>query len=158
MVTTRNLTVNAPAETIFENPYFRIPIRRRRCLIPVSGFYGWRHERDRKERYYITVKEQAVFSLAGIFDCWKRLDTDEPVMTYSIVTTEANPMMRYIDNANYRMPVILHAGDEERWLDPELTDLEIESLLKPYPNAAMLGEAVRNGYGSSASVSVPVSA
>ena len=44
VVTVRNQTVNARAETIFENASFRVPIRQRRCLVPVSGFYGWRPE------------------------------------------------------------------------------------------------------------------
>lgn len=34
VVTVRNQTVNARAETIFENASFRVPIRQRRCLVP----------------------------------------------------------------------------------------------------------------------------
>ena len=47
-VTIRNQTVVACAETIFENASFRVPIRRRRCLIPVSGFFGWHHGQAQK--------------------------------------------------------------------------------------------------------------
>ena len=51
-VTIRNQTVVACAETIFENASFRVPIRRRRCLIPVSGFFGWHHGQAQKILVY----------------------------------------------------------------------------------------------------------
>ncbi|WP_419511188.1 SOS response-associated peptidase [Alistipes sp.] len=142
-VTLRNQTVNARAETIFENASFRVPIRQRRCLVPVSGFYGWRHEQNRKIPLYVTLKERPLFSLAGIFDCWYCSATAALTMTFSIITTEANPLMRYVDNANCRMPVILRPDDEERWLNPELSDRQIAALLKPYPEQELYSEPVR---------------
>ena len=124
----------------FENASFRVPIRRRRCLIPVSGFFGWHHGQAQKTPYYVTVKDRPVIALAGVFDCWIDRDSDEVVMTYSVITTEANPMMRHVNNRDCRMPVILHDGDEERWLHPELSDGQIAALLKPYPEQMMVCE------------------
>lgn len=145
-VTIRNQTVNARAETIFEHTSFRVPIRRRRCLVPVSGFFGWRLEQARKVPYYVTLKEQPLVSLAGIFDSWIDSESGEVVMTYSIITTEANPMMRYINNTDGRMPVILHPGDEERWLSSDLSDKQIAALLQPYPEQAMEYQVVRHDF------------
>lgn len=44
----RYRTFNARAETVFTKPAFRKPIRRTRCLVPVTGFFEWRHEDDRR--------------------------------------------------------------------------------------------------------------
>ena len=126
-MTVRNQTVNARAETIFENASFRVPIRQRRCLVPVSGFYGWRHEQHRKIPLYVTLKERPLFSLAGIFDRWYCRATAAWTTTFSIITTEANPLMRYVNNANGRMPVILPREAAADWLNPRYHGEEILS-------------------------------
>lgn len=145
-VTIRNRTANARAETVFTKPSFREPIRRRRCLVPASGFFDWRHERQGKVPYYITVPNTPVLAFAGIYDRWHNREMDEWVCTYSIITTQANPLMRYIHNTNFRMPVILHPEDEQRWLDPDLTQQQIADLLRPYPSEAMASSAIRNDF------------
>lgn len=40
-------TINAKAETIHEKPAYREAFKKRRCLIPASGFYEWRKERGK---------------------------------------------------------------------------------------------------------------
>lgn len=145
-VTIRNRTANARAETIFTKPSFREPIRRRRCLVPASGFFDWRHERQGKVPYYITVPDNPVLAFAGIYDRWHNRECDEWVCTYSIITTQANPLMRYIHNTNFRMPVILHPQDEQRWLDPDLTQEQIADLLRPFPSEQMASVAIRNDF------------
>jgi putative SOS response-associated peptidase YedK len=47
------------------------------------------------------------------------------------------------------MPVILHPGDEEEWLDPEVTDpAQVERLLVPYPADAMEAFPVNRKVGN----------
>lgn len=142
----RNRTINARSETIFSKPSFREPIRKKRCLVPASGFFDWRHEGEHNVPYYITVHDRPIIAFAGIFDCWHNKELDEYVGTYSIITTGANEMMRYIHNTNFRMPVILRPEDEQRWLDPELSEKEISELLKPYPDKAMAGNIIDNDF------------
>ena len=142
-MTVRNQTVNARAETIFENASFRVPIRQRRCLVPVSGFYGWRHEQHRKIPLYVTLKERPLFSLAGIYDRWYCRATAAWTTTFSIITTEAKSVDALRNNANGRMPVILRPDDESRWLSPALSDAQIAALLKSYPEQELHSEPVR---------------
>ena len=51
--------------------------------------------------------------------------------------------MRYVNNANGRMPVIRRSDDESRWLSPALSDAQIAALLKPYPEQELHSEPVR---------------
>lgn len=145
-VAIRNRTANARAETIFIKPSFREPIRKRRCLVPASGFFDWRHEHNRKVPCYITVKDAPIIAFAGIYDCWHNKELNEYVGTYSIITTDANPLMRRIHNTNFRMPVILHPEDEQRWLDPALTQDRIAAMLRPFPERMMEERIIRNDF------------
>lgn len=128
----REMTFNAHADTIFEKSLFRESIMKRRCIVPSTGYFAWRREGNKKIPYHILLKGEEIFSMAGIFDLWLDQATGEGHSTFAIITTESNPLTSYIHNTNFRMPVILSKGDEERWLAPDLSKDEITSLLKPY--------------------------
>lgn len=142
----RNRTANARAETLFRKPAFREAARRRRCLVPVSGFFDWRLEGSRKIPYYITMPREPVFALAGIYEWWNSRELGETVGTYAVVTTEANELMRYIHNRVFRMPAVLARGDEERWLAPDLSEAEALELLRPLPDGLLEGRPVAGDF------------
>lgn len=139
-------TYNARADSLFAKPSFREAARVRRCLIPSTGFFEWRHENGKKIPYYIYLKEETLFSLAGIYDVWRNPETGELIYTFSMVTTPANPMMEYIHNSAKRMPAILSKADEEKWLDPGLPRKELESLLSPYDESDMEAYPVNSNF------------
>lgn len=127
-------TINARAETILEKPAYRKPIRTQRCLIPATGFYEWQATPGGKVPYHIRLKGGAVFGLAGLYDTWHDPEGTE-LRTCTIITTSANELMSRIHN---RMPVIVRPEDEERWLDPGITDpAEVMDLLRAYPAEEM---------------------
>ncbi len=128
----RERTLNARAETIFEKPSFRHSIRSKRCLIIADGFFEWRHENNRAYPYYITLKHHTLFALAGIWDDWLNPDTGELIRTFSIITTNANPLLEKIHNTRKRMPVILQRKYESQWLDNNLEESKIRLMLNPY--------------------------
>ena len=47
-------TFNARAETVATKPMFRDAFKRRRCLIPASGYYEWLPTPTGKQPYYYT--------------------------------------------------------------------------------------------------------
>lgn len=142
----RNQTLNARSETVFTKPSFRTAVRQHRCLIPVTGFFDWRHEGEHKIPYFISLNNEEIFSLAGIYDVWLDPATDQQLSTFSILTTEANPLMATIHNTNFRMPVILPTVQENEWIDPNTTTSEILRLLTPYDSDQMKAYPIRNDF------------
>lgn len=124
--------INARAETAADKPTFRSAIRRRRCLVPVDGFFEWQKIGKHKQPFFLHRSNHEVFALAGMWETWRDprpTGTDHTLETFSILTTNANAFMRPIHD---RMPVILDSKDYDTWLDPELHDVSILSpLLAP---------------------------
>jgi putative SOS response-associated peptidase YedK len=122
-------TFNARSESISSKPSFSVPFATKRCLIPVKGFFEWQHVGDKKIPWYITVKDEDIISLAGLWDEWVESTTGEIFSTFTIVTTEANELMARIHNSKKRMPVILDRNVEEKWLDISLEKTEVLNLI-----------------------------
>lgn len=126
--------INAKAETIFEKPSYRAAIRRRRCLVPTSGFYEWKTVGREKVPHLFFLKDSPIFAFAGIWEQWVN-PAGTAIETYSIVTTAANSLVR---NVHERMPVILPPDAYSAWLDPEIQEPEkIRELLAPFPPEEM---------------------
>lgn len=142
----RKMTLNARADTIFEKPSFREPIMKKRCIVPSTGYFEWRHEGSKKIPYFIYLKNEEIFSMAGIYDTWLDKSTGVEHTTFSITTTDTNPLTDYIHNTKHRMPAILSKEDEEKWLEPDLSKSEITSLLKPYNAGLMDAYVTRNDF------------
>ena len=129
-----NRMINARAETVATKPAFRVALRKRRCLIPADGFYGWQPVGRRKQPVYITLKSREPFSFAGLWEAWTSPD-GETIKTCTIITTEANDLLKPIHD---RMPVILTREAEGVWLDPMIQDpARLLPLLVPYPAEEM---------------------
>jgi len=131
-------TINAKAETVAEKPAFRSAFRKRRCLIPASGFYEWQQEGKQKQPMYIRLRDHRPFAFAGLWELWEP-KIGEPIESCTIVTTNANEFMLPIHN---RMPLILTVQDYDRWLDPIVQTDILQTLLKPYSADEMEAYAV----------------
>lgn len=111
-------TLNAKIETIKEKASFKNNFNNR-CLVLVRGFYEWKwldSKGNTKQKHYLTVKNQEVFSLGGIYSHWTDEKTGEELTTFSIVTTQANELMTEIHNIKHRMPIVLYKAKEMEWL------------------------------------------
>lgn len=133
----RTNTLNARAESIFDKPSFRNSISSKRCLIPATGFYEWQHQGKVKIPYFIEMADHSSFAFGGIWDEWVNTQTGEIHHTFSIITTEANPLMAEIHNSKKRMPFILPQTLESDWLQNNLTKNEMQEIMKPFPQEQM---------------------
>jgi putative SOS response-associated peptidase YedK len=137
--------INARAETAAGKPAFRSAIRRRRCLVPASGFYEWKRTNGRKQPYYIRRPDGKPFAFAGLWESWEG-PGQAAVESCAILTTSANELLLPIHD---RMPVIVSPADYDLWLSPEVRDpAELARLFRPCPPEEMtafpVGTAVNN--------------
>jgi len=122
--------INARGETVAEKPAFRAAFKRRRCLVPMLGFYEWRKPSAGKVPYFIHFQSGDLLAAAGLFEYWPGVAGAEPIESYAIITTAANELMAKLHD---RMPVILAEKDQAAWLDPKNERREeLQALLKPY--------------------------
>jgi putative SOS response-associated peptidase YedK len=128
-----NKLINARAETILEKPSFKNSLKHKRCLVLSDGFYEWKSiAKKEKIPSRITLQNNRLFAMAGIWDSWKD-ETGAMINSFAIITTTPNKLMENIHN---RMPVILEQKDEKQWLNENDTTV-LFSLLKPYPELEM---------------------
>ncbi|NLE35886.1 MAG: SOS response-associated peptidase [Bacteroidales bacterium] len=134
-------TFNARSETIASKPAFRESFASRRCLVPVRGFFEWQHLGGRKIPWYITLKGEDMFSLAGIWDSWG-MQGGITLNTFSVVTTRANELMEEIHNTKRRMPVILLPAAEDIWLSEGVNASDLSLLMEPVDSEMLAAHTV----------------
>jgi len=134
-------TFNARSETLSTKPAFRESFASRRCLVPVRGFFEWQHLGGRKIPWYITLRGEDIFSLAGIWDSWV-MQGGITLNTFSVVTTRANGLMEEIHNTKKRMPVILPSAAEGIWLREGLTRDSLAALMEPVASEMLAAHTV----------------
>ena len=135
-------TFNARSDTVASKPMYRDAFKRRRCVIPMSGFYEWRQMEDGKQPFFISGAETPVLSVAGLWDNWTNRESGEAIRSCTMIVTEANPFMSEIHD---RMPVFL--GQET--LDPWLEGKAGTEVLLPASAAHLKAWPVSRGVNSS---------
>jgi putative SOS response-associated peptidase YedK len=134
-------TFNARSETIASKPAFRESFASRRCLVPVRGFFEWQHLGGRKIPWYITLRDEEIISLAGIWDSWT-LQGGVTLDTFSVVTTRANELMEEIHNTKKRMPVILPRAAEKIWMREGVSSDALTELMEPVASEMLAAHTV----------------
>jgi|688.fasta_scaffold24060_11 putative SOS response-associated peptidase YedK len=130
----RNSMVNARSEKLFEKASYWSRIRNQRCLVPVSGIYehrkieGWK----KKLPYFISLKNEPLFYLPGLYEYTPAHQTGEAIGTFTILTRAANSLMKQIhnDGANqHRMPLFLPLETAKGWINTSSSDDEIQDII-----------------------------
>jgi putative SOS response-associated peptidase YedK len=125
--------INAKGESVHSLPTFREAYRRRRCILPVDGFFEWKAIKGQKAKqpYAIAMKDGRPFGIGGLWENWKDPTSGEWMRTFAIITTDANELVAEIHD---RMPLILAPTDYTRWLSDEP---DPGDLMRPFPAEPM---------------------
>ncbi len=117
--------INARFETVEEKPSFRSAFLKRRCIIPMDGYYEWfrpENPKEKKQPYFIKAKDKPLLAVAGIYESWKNPNQENEILTtFSVITTDAKLGLESIHD---RMPVIVPDKNWNAWLDPEFQKKE----------------------------------
>lgn len=132
--------INARSETAATKPSFRSAFRRKRCIIPVDGFYEWIEvpERKRKQPVFISARDGRPLAFAGLWEQWRPKEGgvgENSLRSCAILTGPPNGVIAPL---HHRMPMILARSDWETWLDPDNEDVELlQSMLRPAPESLL---------------------
>jgi putative SOS response-associated peptidase YedK len=108
--------INIRAETAHEKPSFRQSLLKRRCLVPVTGYYEWKTIGRAKQPYYIKRKTVGLFGLAGLWEG----------DSFGILTVASNALLLPI---HHRMPVILPLESYAEWMSHKSSLETLKNLL-----------------------------
>jgi len=155
-------TANARAETLHKLNSFRNAWHQgQRCVLPATGFYEWQDAGERtKQPWHIHPLNESFFLFGGLWERSWCADGEE-VLSCTIVTLEANPLMREIHNAGasrHRMPLILDAPSARLWLEGSVD--AVRDVMRPFPADEMgahpIGRAINNPHHDAPDIIKPL--
>ncbi|AOW92233.1 hypothetical protein BFN03_04600 [Rhodococcus sp. WMMA185] len=123
---------NARADSVATKPSFRSAFARKRCLVPMDGWYEWQTEitegetgtsakkssRARKIPYYMSPEDGSRLYMAGLWSVWRDRSVDQspPLLSCSIITVDS---AAHLEEVHDRMPLVMPRDRWAAWLDPE---------------------------------------
>ena len=118
----QNLYKNAQAEHLFTTWPWRTLWSKKRCVVPVTGFFESHYGPDGKSwPYYIQRRDGGLFAIAALYDEWSEPRTGGRLLSFVSITIAANPLLQKVHNGGlnpHRMPLILPDDQVAGWLDP----------------------------------------
>ncbi|WP_227985147.1 SOS response-associated peptidase [Nocardia spumae] len=116
---------NARADRAATAPSFRDAVKKRRCLVPMDGWYEWLAEphpagsgKAVKQPYYMSDADGDRLYMAGLWSVWRdsALRDMRPLLSCTILTTDAVGDLTRIHD---RMPLVMPREHWDAWLDPD---------------------------------------
>lgn len=109
--------INARIEKL-DTAFWRPAFRRRRCIVPLTGYYEWTGPKGAKQPHYLHSKGTKILAAAGL--AWDVTIDGQPHRCVVIVTRRAQDAAGTVHD---RMPALLDDDLRQAWLDPTpLTD------------------------------------
>ena len=149
--------INASARNIVKHNAYRVPVRRRRCLVPANCYFVWVRGQGGKQPHVVYDAGQRIMTFAGIWEEWRSADRLELIRSFAIVTTHANQRLRPYCG---EMPVIIPPGRRRKYLRIHTPLNEVMRMLRPLPsdtiNLYPVSGAVNNFDNNQRDIILPV--
>ncbi len=117
-----------------------------RCIIPMQAFYVDDMRTGKAIPTRIARVDGLPMGVAGVWDRWVDPETGEELMSYAVLTINANShalMRRYgPQGAERRMPAILGEGTYDAWLTARQE--KAREFMRAYPSNWLLANPVEN--------------
>jgi putative SOS response-associated peptidase YedK len=117
---------NARSENISSSISFRLPLRSKRCVIPVQSLYYWIYKEKKKIPFRIYQNNLEHLLIAGIYDIWE--NNNELKISFSMITS---CIVKAEDFYSYRMPLCLNPNEAREWIDEINLNTILKILKKP---------------------------
>lgn len=119
------LIINARSESVAGKFIFKKSFQQYRCVIPVSGFYEWKHSGTVKEPMFIYpasdgTDDSSIFFLAGIYRA-----ADDKIL-FTVITRDSTGLLKDIHD---RMPVCIPQSKLKNWLTPHTDAREVQDIM-----------------------------
>ena len=106
--------INSRIETINNKVLFKESYYKRKCIIPLNGYYEWSLIDNNKIPFFIHIPPCEPMYLAGI---WKYINfKKDDKKVFTIITKKANENIRKI---HHRMPVLLSIEEGVEYLEDD---------------------------------------
>ena len=112
-------TINARIETVATKPAFRTAFKKRRCVVPMAGYYEWSvsPEDGKKDPWFIHAAGPLL--AAGLWEDTSPLLAEGNLGTFTIITGDSSGVSADIHD---RMPVWLQPDQVDEWMAAEPDD------------------------------------
>lgn len=135
---------NARIESATAKPHFKNAVKKRRAIVPATGYYEWKTVDGVKTPNFIHLPDGELLVFAGLYEWWRNPaaaddSPDKWLLSTSILTREATGRLADIHD---RMPVFLDPALIDEWLAPS-TEGDEELLQEVSAGGAALADAVQ---------------
>lgn len=125
------MLINARAESLADKPAFRTAFQRKRCLVPMDGWFEWqteshmpagaRTQKAVKIPYFMTPQDGSRLFVAGLWSVWHDPEAagepdTAPLLSCTVVTVDSAV---HLTDVHDRMPLVLPRDRWAAWLNPD---------------------------------------
>lgn len=121
-------TFNARIERLLDSRLYKEPFIETRCIVPMNKYFEWHKKEDdqnQKDKYEIRVANEEYLGVAGLFKIWHIMEKE--ILCFTIITAPADNFLKSIHD---RMPIVLNQEDENLWIDPTTTQVNLMQILE----------------------------